>query len=1020
MTITALTPDGVAHSFPDGTDGAVITTAIKQYVASNPQSGAGATAAAAPADSSFGSDLAAGANAGMTDAGSALQGTGSVLDSAGLPGGDTARSIGSWVQNHAPAVPAGYHSRGGDTLSDLQQGNFGTAAGDLVHGLVQGAPVMGAAVGAGALATAAAPEALAGIAGAGGAALVGGVTGLGAGARLRAAQAGRTIPSTGDMAASLPRAAVDAAAYGTGLGKVVPGGVVGRMAANAVGQGAANAADQADTSVAQGRGVQIDPEQVGNAALTGAAFEGAHALPKAAGEAIKAVSDQVMSRMMPELKTPEDQQSVLRVTNEMAQRAQQAASTPSGAPPPTAIANTVKSELAANLNGLIAQGRKLGFIDGVASSEMNELVNSQARRQNNTITDGADDVDTLFSKVQSLPAPPEWRQAFQNGVRDLNTVSSQSFIKNTVGPFQAIGRFAGTWVPAVASLATGNPMEAVGAYLGHSLTGTAGGIIGAGADKMMGTNTPAITLQRMAAIRALKAAGVDPSAIGASLSPLQNASAAGDEALGVQAARQSAPVSTFGATSASDQAALDAQAEKAAALKQSQIAAGFKQNAATQQQTDAAYQQNSQPPTGISADDYIAGKVSDPSLLPAKPMSTAQELAIQSQRLANAQALAKQNAAGAKVIAQANAGQTDAMGQTALDALARRNAAVLAAAQQTPTARPDVSDGAANAASATMQKRAAALMPDDDSTTVGNPVSPIPVNTPIKAGVQVPTGAVAKLPPLKVDSAATVQNALAQADAEAAPVNATLASIQARLSQAQAAPPQMMQPRPGQPVPAQMAAPPVPNTPQVAGAPRRPLQAPVTPAAPIPAETAQAPLATPPSPVATPTRRPPGSTYIGNAFGLDHGQSVTLARAAEAAGKVPPGTADAVASSPMPVSRAILEAIKQHGTDEVGMTDISGTTNRSAPGQSNTTEQDAHGNPILNPQAYGARIGQYTAGVIGLAQRFPQHAGAIEDIGLHTKDVATKRLKVADYLASHPDAAGVFPPWLTKHGYRPT
>jgi hypothetical protein len=171
----------------------------------------------------------------------------------------------------------------------------------------------------------------------------------------------------------------------------------------------------------------------------------------------------------------------------------------------TDAANRVKLDLAQQANRVLAQIKPL--IDADDYRDIRSDINDGARRQNNTVSQGT------FDLINSLDVPAEQKAALAEYTRDLNTASTQSFIKNTTGPLQKIGGVVGNVGSLIGGVASGNPLEMGAALLGHGLAGKIGAGLGAMGDRFLGTNTPEVMLRAMAARRALQAAGQDPNAI---------------------------------------------------------------------------------------------------------------------------------------------------------------------------------------------------------------------------------------------------------------------------------------------------------------------------------------------------------------------------------------------------------------------------------------------------------------------------------------------------------------------------
>ena len=274
-----------------------------------------------------------------------------------------------------------------------------------------------------------------------------------------------------------------------------------------MGQGAADAATQAGNTLGTDRGLSVDPAEVAAAALQGGAARLGSEVPGAVAGGIKAGSDAVMARLQPDLSA--DQGASTKRVFQMYQDAKSGSQEfggPGAGVSDTTAMNNVKSTLAFTLDNYARTLRSQGAL----SSDDYGLVSTaldQALRHNNTLSDSDGGV---FDRVQSLPLDPQYREGLVQGLRDLNTVSSQSFLKNQQGPFQQVGRVVGKFGGFAYGALHGNIPEMVGAaILGHEgISGRIGGAVGSGLDSVFGTATPTLILQQVKANQALKAAGI--------------------------------------------------------------------------------------------------------------------------------------------------------------------------------------------------------------------------------------------------------------------------------------------------------------------------------------------------------------------------------------------------------------------------------------------------------------------------------------------------------------------------------
>jgi outer membrane biosynthesis protein TonB len=499
-------PDGTVVSFPDSMSTDDIASVMQKQF---PPTGG---------DSSYGADIRQGAHDAMTNLGNAGQAIGSGLADIGLPtAGGYASAAGQWAKANAPDAPAHYQPRSANIMSDIHTGNYRQAAGDVLHGLAQNAAPAGAALGAGMAATAVAPEALAGAAGAAGAGLVGGAMGLGEGAGESAAQAGRTTPNTADLKAGLPKAALGAATSATGLGRAIPGGIVGRTLAGA----GASAASAAGNAMLDGR--PIDGDQIANAAIIGGAGAGAAELPGMVRTGVKTATDRAMAATLP---TP-------NTDDALAQIGLRGDADATGISTRTRAYNNTKANYKIELRDALGNVADNALANGATPQD----VRMGTRRAQTIITDIAGRHNNEMTLQDALGlqdalswADPQHVDAILAGTRALNAGSDQSIIKNQVGPFQKTLGTAARYGGIAYELAQGNPMAALAAVgLGHSPIGSmasrVGQGVGLGLDKLFGTATPVNDLRAIKAAGALRSVGIDPTQVASPLQGLRDLNA---------------------------------------------------------------------------------------------------------------------------------------------------------------------------------------------------------------------------------------------------------------------------------------------------------------------------------------------------------------------------------------------------------------------------------------------------------------------------------------------------------------
>jgi len=450
---------------------------------------------------SFSADIKGGLHDIGTAASTGAQAVGVGLNSLGLPGQETANNVASSLQGITPNEPA---SPQPSPIADLRAGQYGQALTDTAHralrGVVGSAPIF-------------AGEALGGPVGAAAGA---GLEALGPTAAARAQANNR--PMTGaDVAAAIPGAAAQGLA-----GAMLPGAGLPAKLANpllragaragmgAAGMGGMALTGQVANTLGTDKGLQVNPEEIGNAALTGAAMGGTAGGAELAREGVKNVADKAMARSMP-MPDTETAKSVYRVTNDMQAVQQQRAA--AGQPiAPTVAANAVKDMRLDALKQFTAGLLAGQLIDKPDYLQLGNTIDA-ALRANNTIS------KSQLDHIDSLGLEPAQSAFLKDNLTDLNTASSQSFKNREVGPFQKVGNVVGQVGSIGAALASHNPALIIGAALGHRAEGAIGGRVGMMADRLMGTNTPPILLQRINALKALQAAGIDPHGLGMGAMP---------------------------------------------------------------------------------------------------------------------------------------------------------------------------------------------------------------------------------------------------------------------------------------------------------------------------------------------------------------------------------------------------------------------------------------------------------------------------------------------------------------------
>lgn len=462
-----------------------------------------------PASNSYAGDLQGGAHDTMTGLSQTANALGGVANRNGYTSlGSAATTAGQFLSDHAPAaVPETPNENVGAAISS---GRYSDIPGAVLHSAARALPGTAPLLAAGAI-----PGVGPALAG-----LTAGAESLGPTAYQRAANNGRSEPNTSDVEGALPSTAANAVG-----GAILPGGMANKIASPLLRAGAKvgleagagmgmDAASQLGGSVGTDKGAQFDPAEMAGVGLTQGAIGGGREVLPIARAGIKSGADNVMSRLVDGPANLDDAQSMSRVGQAYTERLQAVQDTRGGDTQPTAVLNNLKTETFNATLSKIAELQKTGILSDEMARTAKTVLDKQALRHNNEIVDSPD-TSSMFGDLKSSGIDPTVLQPVLNGIRDLNTLSKQSFLKNQTGPFQKIGNGIAQAAGVVAPLATMGPAgipTAVGALLGHSQVGRLGGAIGGAFDSALGTKTPPILLQSIAADRYLKARGADAGA----------------------------------------------------------------------------------------------------------------------------------------------------------------------------------------------------------------------------------------------------------------------------------------------------------------------------------------------------------------------------------------------------------------------------------------------------------------------------------------------------------------------------
>lgn len=188
-------------------------------------------------------------------------------------------------------------------------------------------------------------------------------------------------------------------------------------------------------------------------------------------------------------------------------------------------ANNFKTTQQATINGTIRQLSDGGAFDSDPQllTDLRTLTNRQALQRNNTI-DTND--DGLLARIDDLDAHPDVKSSLRNAVIDLNTAAPYSFRNQMSGPFQVVGNKVGQGaglVGGAGAFLSGHPVAGMGMMLGQKGEAAAGARIGAGLDRLFGTQMSGASADRINALKALGMSPSDAASLASSGTTLRNA-----------------------------------------------------------------------------------------------------------------------------------------------------------------------------------------------------------------------------------------------------------------------------------------------------------------------------------------------------------------------------------------------------------------------------------------------------------------------------------------------------------------
>jgi hypothetical protein len=329
-------------------------------------------------------------------------------------------------------------------------------------------------------------------------------TALGPYAEEAARNNGRTTPNREDWT----RGAAAAAAEGVferigvrGLGRGIVGGSVREGGTELAGSQAANAV----TSVGTEAGYQVPTGSelatdftlgAGAAGTVNTAAAAARVPGRVATAATQAIADVPRAREVAQY-TDEQLGSDLRVVDAYNRRREAERGTArfgstNSDPDPSVTFKGIKEDYTRALEGLVDAELAAGSITREQRNLIGREIRS-ARVHNQELADQAAALDYFESRrelIRGIGLNPDVERVVLDGLRDLNTATYNSMMKNKTGPFQRIGsRVAMSGVGALGIGAmTANPLAIVAGAGAAAL----GGVAGRGLDRAAGLSGPEV------------------------------------------------------------------------------------------------------------------------------------------------------------------------------------------------------------------------------------------------------------------------------------------------------------------------------------------------------------------------------------------------------------------------------------------------------------------------------------------------------------------------------------------------
>ena len=445
-----------------------------------------------------------------TSASQGLKVAGGIASRNGLPTlGGYANSAADTVANYTPNAPTGQDPSG--QLADaIRSKDYSAIPGLALHSALRAAPSAAPILAAGSVGGPIAAAAMAG-----------GMA-VGPEAYARAANNGRSEPTTSDAVQALPGVAGEALG-----GALLPGGSKSasllvragkKVASEAAGGAIMDTAGQLGATVGTDKGASLDPYQVAASGLTQGTI-GAGRVAKEAAGSVASGAAKAVGMAAPDPANLDQAATTSRV-NEAISQAQAGAKATTGRDiTPAEAANSVRKDVTSSFQEFGRALRDNGTLSPEEFRTTFQPLFEQVSRHNASpfsTPEGSSAYDRL---QKSLSNSPDLLKRLDEFSTDLDTLSSAARNNRMTGALERVGRAVGNVAGVGAGAFYGGLPGMIGAIAGHNIPASIGAKVGAMADQALGWQKPLVVQQAEAASQMLQKAGRDPG-----LNPMANIS----------------------------------------------------------------------------------------------------------------------------------------------------------------------------------------------------------------------------------------------------------------------------------------------------------------------------------------------------------------------------------------------------------------------------------------------------------------------------------------------------------------